>query len=250
MKRILQLLFGSTGFVFYFVPVFAGIFNIGTIMGLAVFGGILLWGICRPKILAALPRVRAARPTKILTNMFCCLFCAGLFVSVLLSGFMLKAISAPPPENATVVVLGCQVNDGAPSRMLAARIKAAADYLSENPAANCVVSGGTDKNETVSEAECMYNELMKAGIAPERVYIEDKSTSTRENLLFSYEIIKENRLCSDIAVVTSEFHEYRARLIAQKLGIESGAVPASTVTLLLPVYWTRELAGIVYESIL
>lgn len=251
MKRVIQIIGGGIGWGFYFFPiVLGGIFNIGTAAGLFVFGGLFLWGVFRPKILGVLPELRRKKPIKLMTNAFCVLFAAGILFSVVLSGVMIGAFSDAPEENATVIVLGCGVNGEKPSKLLNTRIKAAAEYLNEHPEAACVVSGGQGEHEDISEAECMYRELVNAGISPERIHKEDRSTSTRENLLFSHEIIKENGLNESIAVVTNEFHQYRAGKIAEKLGLENGAVPADTPIGLLPVFWTRELAGIVYEWVL
>ena len=250
MKRILQMVIGGIGFGFYFFPIIlGGIFNIGTAAGLLIFGGLFLWGAFRPRILNVLPEMRRKKPLKILTNVFCVLFAAGLFTAAVLSGLMLKACFNEPAPDATVIVLGCAVKDGRPSKMMRTRINAAAEYLKKNPQAKCIVSGGKGEDEAFSEAECMYNELINAGIADDRLFTEDRSTSTRENLLFSREMIEENGLSTELAVVTNEFHEYRAYLIARGLGLESGSVPADTPPGLLPVYWTRELAGILYEWI-
>ena len=55
-------------------------------------------------------------------------------------------------------------------------------YLNENPKLQCILSGGQGANEEISEAKCMYQYLVSKGIDPHRLYQEDKSTSTRENI--------------------------------------------------------------------
>jgi uncharacterized SAM-binding protein YcdF (DUF218 family) len=50
--------------------------------------------------------------------------------------------------------------------------------------------------------------------------------------------------------VTSEFHEARAGLIAERLGIRAGSVPAPTTLWLLPTYYVRELYGLLYQIFL
>lgn len=248
MKRFLQIFFGGAGWLFCFFPiVLGGIFNLGTLAGLLLFGGLFLWGVFRPKILKALPELRKKKALRLLTNTFCVLFAVGLAGAAVISGLMINAIRTEPAENATVVVLGCLVKDGRPSKTLLTRINAAKEYLETHPDAKCVLSGGQGDDEAMSEAECMYTELVKAGIEEERLFIEDQSTSTRENLAFTSELIKENGLSEEIAIVTNEYHEYRAGLIAKKLGISFGAVPAASSPGLLPVYWIRELFGAVYE---
>lgn len=142
---------------------------------------------------------------------------------------------------------GCKVYGERPSITLEERLKAALKYLNANPDSACIVSGGQGADETISEAECMYLYLVNNGIAPDRIYKEDKSTTTRENLAFSYEIIKEHGLEEQIAIATNNFHEYRAGKVADSLGLEHGAVSGDTALWLLPTYYARELLAILYE---
>ena len=95
----------------------------------------------------------------------------------------------------------------------------------------------------------MYQYLVSKGIAPHRLYQEDKSTSTRENILFSYQLIKKENLPKAITIITNEFHEYRAQTIARRLNIKSYAISAHTAWWLFPTYFVREIFGIVYEFI-
>lgn len=174
---------------------------------------------------------------------------AALALVVVITYHMVYAACVKPKQDATVVVLGCAVRGGGPSLMLRERLIAAQDYLDETPEAVCVVSGGQGADESMSEAQCMYEYLTEHGIAPERIYMEDKSTSTRENIKFSAEIIRQNGLPDKMNIVTNEFHEYRAKRIADKQGIETGSIAGSTAWWLLPTYYVREMAGILYEWI-
>lgn len=54
-----------------------------------------------------------------------------------------------------------------------------------------VVSGGMGDSENISEAEAMYRWLTDKGIDESRIYKEEKSTDTDENIRFSKEVIKE-----------------------------------------------------------
>ncbi|MDE7207705.1 MAG: YdcF family protein, partial [Lachnospiraceae bacterium] len=141
----------------------------------------------------------------------------------------------------------CRVYGERPSLILTERMGAALLYLDENPDAVCIASGGKGQDEDISEAECIYRYLVENGIEAGRIYIEDQSTSTRENLAFSYAIIQENALPEEIAIVTNEFHECRAGIIADKLGLSYGAISAKTAMWLLPTYYARELFGVLYE---
>lgn len=172
---------------------------------------------------------------------------SGAVLVIIITSLMIKAAAAGPVPNATVIVLGCKVYGERPSIMLTARLDAALEYLNSNPESACIVSGGKGADELISEAECMYLYLTEHGISPERIYKEDKSTTTRENIAFSCEIIKEYDLNRDIAIATNNFHEYRAGKIADNFGLNHGAVSGNTVLWLLPTYYARELLAILYE---
>lgn len=131
--------------------------------------------------------------------------------------------------------------------MLRERIDAAYEFLYENPETVCVLSGGQGSDEDISEAQCMFNELVAAGISPTRLYIEDRSTSTKENLNYTGKIIELCGLKKDIAVVTNEFHEFRAKMLAEELRLGFSAVSAKTAAWLFPTYLVREWYAIIYE---
>ncbi len=159
---------------------------------------------------------------------------------------MKKACESVPESNSTVIVLGCRVKNGRPSLMLRDRLNAAYEYLEKNPDSICIVSGGKGADESISEAECMYKYLVDKGIDKKRLIKEDKSKTTYENFEFSAKIIKEKSLSNSVAVVTNDFHEYRASLLAKKLSLDFGSVPSKTVYYMYPVNYVRELFGILY----
>ena len=81
LKRVIQIVFGGVGFLLFFAPILlGGIFNIGTIAGLLCFGGLLAWGLFRPKILPRLQTLRKTKKGRLLTSLFCVLFCCGLLL--------------------------------------------------------------------------------------------------------------------------------------------------------------------------
>ena len=181
-----------------------------------------------------------------------CLACiAGIAVLVIvISGLMIYSACARPESNATVVVLGCGVQGERPSLMLEERLEAAAKYLKDNTEAVAILSGGQGSGEDITEAECMRRYLTDKGINEDRLYIEDRSASTRQNIQFSKEIIKQNNLSENIAIVTNEFHEYRAAMVARNEGVRPSAIPARTTPTLFLTFYTRELYGVVFEWIM
>ncbi|MBQ6898987.1 MAG: YdcF family protein [Clostridia bacterium] len=95
----------------------------------------------------------------------------------------------------------------------------------------------------------MYRELTERGITVDRLYIEDRSTSTRENIDFSKEIILRENLNTNVAVVSNNFHLYRASLSVKDAGLEFYSVSAFTPYPLLATYVMREYMGILAQWI-
>ena len=101
----------------------------------------------------------------------------------------------------------------------------------------------------VSEAKCMRDWLVYKGIAPDRIFMEDRSVNTEENLLFSKEIISENGLPEKITLITDGYHQLRAEMIAEKLGIKAYNISGRTSWYIAPTYWVREWFGVVYYKL-
>ena len=145
-----------------------------------------------------------------------------------------------------LIVLGARVMGNEPSLSLLHRLEGALEYLNEFPDSIAVVSGGKGDGENMTEAECMEKWLMQNGIPKERILQENTSTSTEENLQFSWEILKSRGCAPDeVAVLSSNYHLYRAKLLARKLGMEPAGVKGN---LGYPIYtlgmFIREAFGV------
>ena len=234
---------------FLLPPIMYGIFNTGNIIGLTASAVFILYSLMFRKINCFIKNTYRTRAGKTVLSALALIVASGLIFVTVLTCNMVRAATNPPDKETTVVVLGCRVREYGPGVMLRGRINAAYEFLTTNPEAKCVLSGGKGDNEPMSEALCMYNELTLMGIAPDRLYLEEASTSTRENILFSTEVIKSNSLCENITVITDSFHQYRAGKIAASLGFENYSHCTETNYVLLPCYYLRELPGIVKDMI-
>ncbi|MBJ7945892.1 YdcF family protein [Bacillus cereus group sp. N24] len=125
-----------------------------------------------------------------------------------------------------IIVLGSKVNGTKPSYSLQYRIDKAAEYLKSHEKTIAIVSGGQGKCEDISEALAMKQGLMKQNIAEDRIIMEDKSTSTDENITFSKPLIPANMKKG--MIVTNDFHMFRAKKIAAKQGLQLEGLPAKT----------------------
>ena len=165
---------------------------------------------------------------------------------------MIYAMNVRPSSNETAVVLGAQVKPWGASTLLMQRINAAEQYLTQKPSSKAVVTGGQGADEPMSEAQCMYDNLTAAGIEPSRILREDQAKNTEENIRFSFDIIKQNRLNQDVAIVTDSYHQLRARIIAHKTekSVRVSAVNTHNNYIGLsayPTYFVREWLAIPVE---
>ncbi|MCH5197266.1 MAG: YdcF family protein [Oscillospiraceae bacterium] len=250
--RILLLVISGLGFGIFFIPLpIYGIFNIGNIAGMLFFGAIFASLFFSEKLGGFIKRFTRKASGKAVVILFSAFILVCLTAAALSGAKIIKSAVNAPPETTktTAVVLGCRVYDSGPSRMLWSRINAAYEYLLSNPDTVCILSGGQGEDEPISEAQSMFNELTKMGIAPERLIMEDSSESTRENLAFSLEIIKEKSLPEELTLITNEYHQCRAAMIAKDLGCKAYAVSAPSQKILLLTYFAREIFGVIYETV-
>lgn len=129
-----------------------------------------------------------------------------------------------------LLVLGTKVEGTEPSRILRDRIHAACAYLQEYPDVICIVSGYQSGSGEISEAECMYRELVELGINPERIWMEEKASSTVENLEFSLALIQEKTGSRPdiLGILSTESHLLRAEMFARAQGVKAVLLPAKT----------------------
>lgn len=176
----------------------------------------------------------------------------GGMVSV--TGCLILGGSMPQEPNCDyIVVLGAQVRNSGPSASLWERIDCAYEYLLSHPDTVAVVSGGQGDDEPMSEAQAMYDALTQKGIDGSRIWMEDKATSTWENLKFSTELIvdRTGQQPKSLGVVSSEYHLFRTNMQAKDRGLTLQSIPAKTTD---PVRWlhyfVREIAGVWHYLIL
>ena len=165
---------------------------------------------------------------------------------------IIKAARTDAPEGCDyIIVLGAGVNGKTPSLSLVNRLDAALIYLEDNPETVVIVSGGQGPGENITEARAMGIWLEARGISPERIIQEPNAASTRENLAFSFDIIRIGGDTPDnVAVVSSEYHLYRAKLLAETLGVSvSGIAGETSLPVLKLNYFIREAGARLYYLI-
>lgn len=158
-----------------------------------------------------------------------------------------------------IIVLGAGIKGEQVPPLLASRIDQGIEILKKNPKALVIMSGGQGKGEDIPEGEAMARYAINKGIDESKIIIEDKSTNTKENLLFSSKLmIKES---PRVGLVTTSYHVFRALIIAKDLGIRCigfGSVTKWYFTLnalirefigYLSVTWKKHVIVIILYSI-
>lgn len=237
-------------FLFTFLAAYP-VLNAGNAAGIALCLILLAITIKFTKFKNIINTISKHAAGKVCLITLCVLIIVGLAYSVFLSVKMYKALSNESEKPNIIVVLGCKVKGTKPTRMLRRRLDTACKALKEHPDVMCVVSGGQGPGEKVSEAKAMKDYLVEQGIDESRIIMEDRSTSTFENLKFTFDITDKMGLSRDITIVTDGYHQYRASLIAKSVGAgEITAYSANTEARFIPTYWVREWIGITHFYIL
>lgn len=236
--------------------VLLGVFLRRTVHGHS-FLGLICFGIAGVILcyeLIALLQVHHDIPAKVLKTVLTSLLCLGCVVYTVTEVIIIRAsLGAPDTACQYVVVLGAKVNGTAPSVSLNDRIQAAYAYLHSHPESIAILSGGQGEDEGISEAACLFRELTALGISPDRLWLEEKSTSTWENLNFSLDLIEQRTGTrpSVIGLLSSEYHLFRAGLFAKECGVEAVGIPAATgIPSIRFNYFLREGAGVWHYLIL
>lgn len=157
------------------------------------------------------------------------------------------------PELDYVIVLGAGIRREGISNTLKLRLDKAAEYALENPETILVLSGGQGDNEPEPEAAAMETYLLAAGVPKWQLVREDRSENTTENIAYSKILIDQLHSRSRpprIGLVTSNFHLYRASLIARKQGLgEVYGIAAESDRILFVHYCIRDCAAILKDRL-
>lgn len=250
--RIFLAILAAIFTVLYIGPVITtGQINIGILTGFMLAAAALIYSVFFRKINLILKKATAKKAGKIITGAISAVLACCIIASGAAFGCVLYGSTKSEAQSNTAIVLGCKVNGESPGPFLRSRINAAYDYLSKNPEAVAVLSGGQGNGENISEAECMFRSLTEKGIDPSRLFLEDKSTNTQENFKYSLEILKEKGITdNNITVITNDFHEYRAGKFAEKCGLIPHSYPSKTPWNGYMPFASREVYGILYQVFL
>lgn len=180
----------------------------------------------------------------VIQKSFLGVLCVGSACFLVVEGCILSGFSNHgKPELDYIIVLGAQVYKSGPSAVLKYRLDEAIEYLNENPDTQCIVTGGQGYNEPFEEAVGMADYLIKNGIPEERIILETKSTTTKQNIENSSKLMEEE---ASIGIVTNNFHMFRALSIAKKQGLRNVCgIASKSNPIYLPNNMLREFFAMV-----
>ncbi|MGG4127404.1 YdcF family protein [Paenibacillus illinoisensis] len=184
----------------------------------------------------------------VLKRILLTVFGIGTVSFVIIEALVFTQLNANDPEQADyVIILGSGIKGTELSLTLKQRLDASLDYIRNHPQTPVIVSGGQGPGESIPEALAMKNYLVEQGITPAQVIMEDKSTSTQENMAFSKRIIDEAGLeHPEIMIVTSDYHMFRSKYLAAQNGYAAEyGISAPSPGYLKPINMIREYFAVV-----
>jgi uncharacterized SAM-binding protein YcdF (DUF218 family) len=209
--------------------------------GLAVFGLIGL-------MIAALRAKSPDLTVSFVITVMLSGYISFLLVSYVLYAFLYARITGLRRAD-YVVVLGSGLNGDRVPPLLAGRLErglrvyqALARRRGASPVV--IVSGGKGSDERISEAEAMARYLIDRGLPEDQVIREDQSRTTEENLTFSQAIMARSRPGYRCIIVTSNYHVFRAAIIARRLRVNGQVTGARTAGYYWPSAMLREFAAV------
>ncbi len=141
----------------------------------------------------------------------------------------------PKYDKDFVIILGCRIRkDGSLTPLLKGRVDKAIEFANDQYKNSkkkiiYVPSGGKGTDECIAEAKAIEKYLIEKGIAKDRIIVEDKSTSTEENMKFSKEKIFKVKKNPNITVATTNYHVFRSLVIANNHGLKCEGIGSKTI---------------------
>ena len=178
---------------------------------------------------------------------------------ILLSTIILTVKAAkrtPAFDKDYMIIHGCQIKkDGSLTPLLRGRADAALAFarLQREQTGKELVfvpSGGQGADECISEAEAIRRYLLESGVPEARILPEDQSETTEANLRNSAALIREREGGRDakLAFATTNYHVFRAGLLAEEMGIHAEGVGGKTRTYFWINAFVREFIATLFSE--
>lgn len=188
----------------------------------------------------------------LLFALLCDLLFSFFFVCYLFYSWMYQMIPIKKKVD-YIITLGSGIRSEDVPPLLKSRLDKAIEYYLKNTGSKIVVSGGQGADEPVSEAFAMRKYLLSQDIPEKDILVEDQSTTTLENMMFSKKVIMadwQNTSTSDMPTIifsTNNYHVLRGALYARKAKLKAEGVGAPTALYFLPTALIREYIALLTQ---
>ncbi|MBF1140923.1 MAG: YdcF family protein, partial [Thermobifida sp.] len=146
-----------------------------------------------------------------------------------------------------IVIHGAGLNGTELTPLLRGRVDRAYDlWIKQQKRGIFIPSGGQGSDEEISEAEAMARYLRSREVPDSAIVLEDRSTTTWENLTYSRDLIaqlSEGNL-PRTALVTSDYHVFRTAMYARAVGFNADGLGSKTAGYYFPTAFIREFIAI------
>lgn len=145
-----------------------------------------------------------------------------------------------------IIIHGCGLIDGERiSKLLSNRVDKAIEVYNRCKTKPVIIpSGGKGADEKISEAEAMKRHLLEHGIPESDILLEDRSTTTEENLINSRDIIDRRLGKKKTALISSNYHIYRCLRLARQVGFRCTGIGAKVALYYWPSALIREFVAV------
>ena len=173
-----------------------------------------------------------------------------IIVDMIVIGGIRKKVPDSKPDY--TIVLGCSLKKADQmTTTLQERLTLAKELHDGEP---IVLSGGQTPGKTISEAYVMAHWMAENGVDRELLITENLSLNTKQNLQNCRALLSEQDErpfeALSLRIITSDFHLWRTRRLAEECGYENAVIlGSSTLPLIAPLYHLREVLAIIYGII-
>ncbi|MFI0186099.1 YdcF family protein [Streptomyces sp. NPDC017086] len=215
---------------------------------LTLVAGLGLLSLLVLTVVAFLTEQRALVVAVVIAALLTCYF-VFLFVCFAVYGYAYSRLAVPSGLD-YIVVLGSGLTGGdRVPPLLAARLDRAHAVFEAQVARGgepvLITSGGQGPDEAVPEAHAMADYLAARGVPAGNLLRETESATTAENLRNSKAVMDERGNGYRCAIVTNDFHAFRAAIIARSVGVDAQVLGSPTASYFRPSATMREFVAVV-----
>ena len=196
-------------------------------------------------------QIRSSTVLQTVEILFCIsvMYGAGSFYVFMLYTLFLQIIPIKKDFD-YVIIHGSGLLDGSRvPKLLQDRLDKAIEVYQKDPTPPTLIpSGGQGEDESIPEAEAMRQYLISKGIPERDIIPETDSRTTQENIEFSKKILDQMDDRKYTALVTSNYHVYRALRYCKKAGLKCTGIGSHVALYFWPGALIREFIAIHAEK--